>query len=238
MRGIDMGALINWANQNAGVLGLVFSLVVTISTVTYVILTRSLVQETKEMRKAGTDPEIAIYIQQQERWINLLDMVIRNLGNGPAYDISFQVNEKEPLHTDHNLSKILALKRGMRYLAPENEFRFYFGSAIDLLKDPIIGPIEITVTYYNRSRVKRKECFTVDITDFQGTMAVGKPPLFEMAEKLNRISTDLHNAIGSEFRLKVDVKTNKQVEQDSEKFLREAEEELKKGKQENHKNNI
>ena len=232
-----MEALICWANQNAGVLGLLFSLVVTISTVAYVTLTRSLVRETKEMRKAGTDPDIAMYLQQQERWINLLDMVMRNWGNGPAYDISFLVKEKEPLCKDHNLSKVFALKKGIKYLAPGNEFRFYFGSAIDLLKDPIIGPIVIAVTYYNRSRVKKTESFTFDITDFQGTMAVGKPPLFEIAEEIKHISADLHNAVGSEFRLKVDVKTSKHVEQDSEKFLREAEQALEKRKPESHKNN-
>ena len=225
-----MEALICWANQNAGVLGLLFSLVVTISTVAYVTLTRSLVRETKEMRKAGTDPDIAIYIQQQERWINLLDLVIRNLGNGPAYDISFNVEQTAPIRTEHNLSKIAALRRGIKYMAPGHDIRFYFGSAVDLLKEPIVGPILFSVTYYSRDRVRKSEIFTVNITDFEGMTKVGRPPLYEIADGLKSISEDLHHAVGSEFRIKIDVKSNRQVEQDSERFLREAQEELENRK--------
>ncbi len=57
---------IAYLNSNAGALTVIFTAVVTISTVAYAILTRNLVLETKKMREVQTEPRIEISIQPLE----------------------------------------------------------------------------------------------------------------------------------------------------------------------------
>jgi len=79
-------------NQNNGFFSILFSAVVAIATVIYAILTWKLVEETRKIRKIQTEPKISIDIQPKEDSIHFIDMIIQNIGLGPAYNIKFTIN--------------------------------------------------------------------------------------------------------------------------------------------------
>lgn len=83
--------MLDFLNQNAGALTVIFTAVVTLSTIVYAILTAVLVAETRRMRQAQTEPKIEVTIRPREEMINLIHVYVKNIGLGPAYDISFDI---------------------------------------------------------------------------------------------------------------------------------------------------
>jgi len=221
-----IGCFVEWANNNTGVLGLLFSFVVMLSTVVYVLLTKSLVRETIKMRQVAVDPDIAVYLEPNRGAINLIDLIIKNIGNGPAYKVSFSIKQNEPIRKEIKFFETSFIQNGIKYLAPNQEFRIYFGSALELFADPGVGTVNLTVKYFNNSKIVKAEVFELNIYDFKGMMSISNSPLYEIANALNNIANDLHNTIGPEFRIKVNNKTENEIEHSKQEFLKNATEEL------------
>lgn len=116
---------IAYLNKNAGALTVVFSAVVTISTVAYAILTRSLVTETKRMREAQTEPRIEITLNSLDFAINIVRLRVRNIGLGPAKNVRFTSHittggeAAEKLLEEFNKANFL--KIGLKYFGPGHE---------------------------------------------------------------------------------------------------------------------
>ena len=79
--------MIDFLNENAGLLTIVFSGVVTSATVVYAILTWRLVAETRRMREIQTEPDISITTLNREESVSLVDIRFQNIGLGTAHHI-------------------------------------------------------------------------------------------------------------------------------------------------------
>ena len=104
--------------QNKEAITLIFSFVVTTSTVFYAILTWRLISETIKMRKAQTEPRISIYVQPCQVSMSFFDIVIKNIGLGPAYDVRFEILEEFDVKEGRKLSEIDFIKEGINYMPP------------------------------------------------------------------------------------------------------------------------
>ena len=87
-------------NKNAGALNVLFAMVAAVSMAFYVILICSLVKETKKLREAQTEPKISIILQISRVGIHCIDLVIKNIGLGPAYNVKFEVLEEFDVRGD------------------------------------------------------------------------------------------------------------------------------------------
>ncbi len=189
-----MRSVVEWANDNAGSLNLLFAAVVAAATVVSVFLNRRLVNETVALRKAEMDPDIALYIEPRRLQHNLFDIVIRNVGRGPAYNVSFDIEPKVKVGEgdESHLSRLAILRDGLKYLAPEQELRTFVGTYHDL----DTGRMTITVSYYAKAKGWRRsavvEPFTIDVRQFEGFSTVGDPPERELIRVLRQIADDFH----------------------------------------------
>ncbi len=207
-------------NQNSGALLVVFSLVVTLATVFYVILTRSLVSETRKMREAQTEPDIFISIQLREESINLVDMIIRNIGLGSAYSLKFEVNADFEYRKGHKLSQLNLIKNGLNYLAPNQRINIFTSYFPDLIKRKIITPFNIKVTYKNKFERPYENEYTIDFSEFIGLIQVSEPSLKKVANNLEKIQRDIHTIIYSSYpRIKVVTHTKKDMEEEKKRQL-------------------
>ncbi|MDO8721436.1 MAG: hypothetical protein Q7J31_04320, partial [Syntrophales bacterium] len=113
---------IAYLNSNSGALTVIFTAVVTISTVAYAILTWSLVSETKKMREVQTEPRIEIALKPLDFAINIVRLHVRNIGLGPAKNVRFTFSVSsggegaEKLLGEFN--KAIFLKTGLKYFGP------------------------------------------------------------------------------------------------------------------------
>ena len=122
MREIEMFELIN---QNNTLITLGFSAIVTLSTVIYAVLTWKLVHETQKMRKIQSEPRVSVYLQRNETAMGFIDIVIQNVGQGPAYSIELKVEPNFICRQNVSLSELDVFKHVIPYLAPNQRVQFF-----------------------------------------------------------------------------------------------------------------
>ena len=214
-------------NQNNGVLMIIFTGVVAFATVVYALLTWKLVNETKEMRKAQTEPNISVTIEPREEWINFIDMKIMNIGSGPAYDIKFKIEPDFEYFKDRFLSKI-KIMQGIKYLAPNQKIQFFLTSLTENFEEKIKKPFKIKVVYKNKVGDIFRETFIIDFSQFEGMSQLGEPPLYKIAKSLDSLQKDVGRLSSGFHRLKTIVYTKKDIEQEHKNLMRKISKKNKK----------
>lgn len=184
--------ILNFLNQNSGAFNVIFSFIVSISTVVYAILTWRLVSETRKMRVAQTEPKIFITIQPREEWINFIDMIIQNIGLGPAYDIKFKVEPDFKITKSRSLSELGFIKNGLKYLAPNQKIQFFLTNMAENFEEKIKSRFEIKVTYKNSVGKKYEDTYLIDFSSLEGLHQLGKPPIYRIAKSVENIQKDIH----------------------------------------------
>lgn len=210
--------MIKFLNDNQGALTVIFSGVVAIATVVYAILTRALVVETKRMREVQTEPKLSIHLEPRQDWINLIDLVIQNIGGGPAYNLKFEITPDFEYSKDEFLSG-LGYMRGFKYLAPDQRLQFFLTSMIEDFKKKVETPLTIKVTYENGVGVKFADTFTLDFSEFVGIMQLGNPPLQKIAQSLEKVESHIDKLTRGWEKLKVVHYTPEDLQKENEERL-------------------
>jgi len=224
--------LLEFLNQNSGAFAVVSSAVVAIVTAVYVILTWKLVSETRKMREAQTEPKVSIIIQPREEWVNFIDMVIQNIGLGPAYNIKFEVNPDFEYTKGEFLSNLGFIKNGLKYLAPNQKLQFFLTSMIENFEEKIRKPFEIKVTYQNSIDKVYEDIYLIDFSQLIGLSQLGEPPLHKIAKNIEEIKKDISHLSTGFHQMKVIVYTKKDIEEETRQRLRQANQ-LKENEQDN-----
>jgi cell division protein FtsL len=221
--------MLEFIKENQEIMTLLFACVVAISTVFYVILTRQLVSERKKMRKAQTQPEIsASLVQNDKTSIEFIDLVIENIGLGPAYNIKFEVLN------DFKLSKIMLsevgfIKNGISYFSPKQPMKLWVDSFLHD-KELADKSIELKITYSNSLSDQFNQKFILNFSQFASFTQLGTPPLIKIAEHLNSIEKNIESIASGFKKLKIDIYDSKDSEEEKELTLR-AFDEFEKSKE-------
>ncbi len=205
-------------NANQGILILVFTFLL-------VWFNLRLAKETKRLREVETEPHIEVYLLPYRGGINIINMIVRNSGGGPARDVKWDIRADIDDLRRHN-TKIadMTLFKILHYLPAKETIEFYFGSAMDILKHPKLKPFEVVVTYNNnQGKNERHDAFKIDIEPFEGMHKLGTPPDFEAAKALKQIAEDFHRVATGFSKLKVITKTEEEERKDIEEWMRGAE---------------
>jgi len=221
-----MRDVLTFLEANQGALSLVFAAVVTIATVAYALLTRTLVRETMRLREAETEPELSVYLVPNEHSLMLVDMIIRNIGRGAAHKISWRIDLPEDEAADRGIDFAkLRLFKGMNYLAPGEVIRFFYGECTKLLKDPPMSPYTIHAEYSNARGLPVSQSFTLDVEELRGLSMVGRPPLQDMAKTLEKLEKGVKALAGtvSSGRIRVETMTHTEHTEQQEEWRRRAE---------------
>lgn len=210
---------LDFLNRNSGAFTILFSGIVALATIVYALLTWKLVSETKEMRETQTEPRISVIFQPKEEWVNFIDMVIKNIGLGPAYDIQFEISPDFEYRKGHFLSKLNIMK-GVKYLAPNQKIQFFLTSLVENFEDKIKKPFNIKVTYKNKFGKNYSEPFTIDFSELVGLEQLGKPPLYKIAKNIEKIQEEIHHLSTGFHRLNTIIYTKKDIEQENKQLMK------------------
>jgi len=212
--------------NNNSIITLMFSAVVTFATVTYAILTWRLTSETIKMRKAQTEPCIAIYLKPSQASIHFLDLIIKNIGMGPAYDVTFKILEEFELKekTDRKISQIDFINEGIKYMPPNHSLETYAFRILGQYNEIIDKAIKIQVSYKNSEKKKIVETTHLNMSQFKGKQTLGENPLNKIAKNIEKIKSDVHNLYSGFHHLKIDTYTSedrKRIEEDRQRQIEE-----------------
>ncbi|MGZ4848927.1 MAG: hypothetical protein ACXV3D_04535 [Halobacteriota archaeon] len=167
------------------------SAILTVSTVFYVFLTSELVSETRRIYELQTDPKVSVEVRPRNVMLGPtttqeLQLVIRNIGLGPAHDITLRkmsetraetlASENGPNSLSVSLSKIS--EESIAFLAPDSEIRLLLWFVIHNYEDVLNGySVMLGVEYYKYPERMRKpdsqpfnETYTIDFTQVMELM--------------------------------------------------------------------
>ncbi len=218
--------MIKILNENAGAFSVLFSFVVMVATVVYALLTWFLVRETKKLRKVETDPNISIYLEPEEQWISLMDLIIQNNGRGAAYDVRFTIDPDFECRKGQFLSAFPFMQH-IRYVAPGQRLRFFLASAVEVLPRETGKAFRITASYRSETGQTYREEFNLDFEHFRGMTTIGQSPAYKIADVLEKIQKDWDHVVSGFKRLKVEVWDQADLEKEREEYEKQREEFLK-----------
>ncbi|MDD5343389.1 MAG: hypothetical protein PHW12_03095 [Smithella sp.] len=203
---------IAYLNSNAGALTVIFTAVVTISTVAYAILTRSLVSETKKMREVQTEPRIEISIQPLDYAINIVRLRVRNIGLGPAKNVNISSNV---ISGGEGAAKLLGefnkanfLKNGLKYFGPSHELNSGYTDITEDFEAKVESVLSYDIEYESFSGKKYFDQIIIDISELKGMNQLGKPNLYAIAKSIEEIQKDFSHVVSGFKKIHADMYTS------------------------------
>lgn len=147
----------------------------------------------RRLAEAELDPFVTIYIEPQRIYPYFLDLVIKNVGRGPARQLTFIVEPDVPLWSNdtHRLTNIAIFRRGMDFLAPSQEIRTFYGTYFELVKDPISIHVSYSKESLHRKAEQVRSSFILDVTQFEGIGSIGEAPEKIATDALKSIAKDV-----------------------------------------------
>jgi len=215
-------SLITMLDAYDSVFTLVFSGIVSLSTIVYALLTWKLVSETRRMRKVQTEPNISVFIKPREEWIGFVDLIIQNIGLGPAYNIKFDIKPSFESIGEDSISEIGFIKNGLNYLGPNRKIQFFLTSMTENYEDKIEKSFDINIAYDNAMGNECKSVSRIDFSELKGLHQLGKPPLYQLVKAVEEIKSDIHRMSTGLNKLKVINYTEDEIRLKEKEFIERA----------------
>jgi hypothetical protein len=211
-----MNDIIELINNNLGVFTLFFTAVVALATVAYVVLTRQLVNETIELRKNQTSPQLSISILPRNPEVWIIDMIIENVGNGAAYNIQIKPTKSFEMRDNREFNNVGFIKNGYNYFAPHQKIKFFFTDLVHKKEEKENVNFDLNVSYEDYSGNKYKSTFKINLSEFYGIPRLGNPPIYDIAETLKKIEKMLERLLHK--KLEIDVYNKEDREEEKQKL--------------------
>jgi hypothetical protein len=163
------------------------------------------------MRRAQTEPVVAVRIEPSETWINLIVLIVENVGPGPAYNVRLSATPDFEMSRGRRLSELGLFRHGMRYLAPRQQIVLFLTRIVGQLEE-IQRPggrfrFDVRAQYTSVLGDSYDNVYPIDFLHLLGMSTIGTPPLQKIARDLEKIRETLGHIESGFRRLKVDIFT-------------------------------
>lgn len=198
--------LIKVSVEQPNLLGGYSAMVGALATVSIAALTCVLALETWRMRnqqyaqiqKQRTDEvkPLVVFELAEGRVINDRTMVIKNLGRGIAYDVSFEIRRYNPgLKSEDVLVDRLnahgVIKKGIRNLGIGQEIESHVVLINEMGKDFLETCVDVEVFYKDIFGNPLRNSFTLDFSEYENVNRLGGKVGFERNDHLKQIAETL-----------------------------------------------
>lgn len=221
--------ILGFLDKNSGALTVLFTAVVTISTVVYSFLTGKLVSETKRMRQVQTEPKIEITIRSFDFAIHIVRLHVRNIGLGPAINVKFDLKvlsgglAAQELLAEFTQSNFL--KIGLNYFGPGQERYSHYTQMTQGHEGKIQSVLAIDISYESTTGVKYKEQAMIDMSELKGEYQLGTPNIYSIAKSLEKIQKDIAQITNGHNKIRAQIYTTEDRRKESKEhraFIAEA----------------
>ncbi len=224
-------------NANAGALQVLFAGVVAIATVVYAVLTWRLVSETKRMRRAQTDAKVTIAVSSREEYLNFVDLVVRNEGVGPAYNVQFEVEQLGD-GGDASVFELIQgmgfIGKGLDYFSPQQQIRSFLASMTEDFELKMNTRLRVRISYSTASGNRVTDQYVLDFSVFKGIHQLGEPDLHTIASSLKSLAKDVGHLASGFHKLQVITQDKAEHQRQQEEYYEAARNAAAKHKAENN----
>ncbi len=204
-----MTEMLNFLKQNSEALIVIFTAVVTLSTVVYAVLTGLLVSETKKMREVQTEPKINITVESFDFAIHIIRLNIKNIGLGPASDLQF---EPSVIEGGESAEKLLGeftesnfFKTGLRHFGPGQNIYSTYTQTTEDFEGKSSSILSFKISYKSATGKKYTDDIMLDMSELKGRYQLGKPNLYAISQSLEKLQKDVGHIVSGFKRVKADV---------------------------------
>ncbi|QYX63125.1 hypothetical protein K2227_12955 [Shewanella putrefaciens] len=219
-----MTEILDFLKQNSEALTVIFTAVVTLSTVVYAILTGLLVSETRKMREVQTEPKIHITIDSFDFAIHIIRLNIKNIGLGPASDLKFEPSVISGGKSAEKLLKEFTesnfFNTGLRHFGPgQNVYSAYTQTTEDF-EGKSSSILSFRLSYKSATGKKYTEEIILDMSELKGRYQLGKPNLYAIAQSLEKMQKDVGHIVSGFKRVKADIYSSEDRKSEREEMER------------------
>ena len=161
--------------EPSSIVTLIFSGIVAISTVFYVILTWRLVSETKLLRKSQIEPHIIAYLDVAETTPSVVYIYTKNIGSGIASNVRFRIKKDINYPETGSLSDKPYFAEGIKYFPPKHEDKHLLFSFSSDLQTRSKDSICLVIEYENVLGEKKQSRYELKFRELIDKGAL-KPP--------------------------------------------------------------
>ena len=202
-----------------------FTFVVAISTGVYAWLTSRLVEETRILRKAQTEPRVSVRVELDHDGRHGFELVVRNEGQGPAKNVIVNFDGGPNFFAESNQSdwkpemhRLPIIKEGVPFMETGETLRYFLGmTSKQAFKYAAATPWTFCAEYQNLSGDQKNDAYRVDFSQFKG-MLFDRNYLEQIAKHLDSVRKDVHRLTEGHANVRV-------VTQTKEEYLRQYENE-------------
>lgn len=148
-------------------------------------------EEMRQERIAGGRPQVILEADYQR--LPEIDLVVRNVGGGPAKDIEFDFSSTIKSSTGFVLSDLFYLKNGMDFLGPGGEIRCLWDDLESLegvMKDEgLLGGIRVTARYLDLSGSHFENSWTMNPLLYEGIRNADRKDMEDLVQAVEKLSS-------------------------------------------------
>lgn len=180
------------------------------------------------MRKVQTEPRIEITLQPFESAINIVKLHIKNIGLGPAKNLTFKFSV---ISGGEGAEKLLAeftesnfFKTGLKYFGPGQEVYSHYSQMTQDHDQKIQSVLLFEMDYQSVTGTKYSEKTIIDMSAMKGSYQLGKPNLYAIAQSLEKIQNDIGHIVSGFKRVKADTYTHEDRAREHQERIQQFEE--------------
>lgn len=193
--------------QIQDILLLTTNFILALATAALVYVTWILAKEAKLTRKEQQRPNIIISLEPHKDHINFAELIIENIGYGPAYDLKVSFSCK--VRSDNVIFNEMKLLN-QNVLKPKSIIKTFAGRWDEIAPKQF----ETTLNYKNISQEYITEKFLIDTEQFNGLSTIGNNPLLEISKNTKKIADSISH-VSSGFK-KIKVETYNKIDREEE----------------------
>lgn len=156
---------------------LIFSGIVALSTIAYVVLTGKLVKQTRLSREFFLESHIIAFLVPSETSPHAVSLVIKNIGKGVATNVRCKVTKDIDYSNANPLSSVGIFNEGMKYFPPEYQLKYILMSIADN-PDKAKDFITFKIEYSDRLNEHREQWFTLGFEEISGLGKLTPPETY------------------------------------------------------------
>lgn len=187
--GFNLDSIVSYLNANSGGVQALFSILLFLATLIYVIVNTLMHREMVKTRERAERPEISIRLEKITS--GHYNLVIENISDIPIYNVSFKTFPVLEVINDLTTADIGFIKNGIKYMAPGQVYKSYFLDYRNLHEQ--YKNIVFEIEYKNRNNKEFKQNITMNLSVFEYCITLGKPYQEEIISKLNDINNSIND---------------------------------------------
>jgi hypothetical protein len=170
------------------------------------------------MREVYTEPKVAVVVEENDIHDGFYDIIIKNIGLGPAYNITFLVREGCVVDgvTLAGIRRLSVLNNGISYLGPNQSIK----SNVSYIHDNesfFDTSFHVATTYKSRTGKQYFDEYAMQFSEFEGITAVFDTPIEDIRKNIKKIADSIESLSDG----RKEIRTIMQTTENKEKTIKD-----------------